>query len=62
MVTPWYDEIGNRPALELTDEERARVSERRPVPAPPADRVPTERAKGCRYCDRYRRACGRHDG
>lgn len=29
--------------------------------APPADRVPTHRIAGCRYCDRYDRACGRHE-
>jgi len=26
-----------------------------------ADRVPTHRVAGCRYCDRYNRACGRHE-
>lgn len=32
-----------------------------PIPAPPADRVPTRRVAGCEYCHRYGRACGRHE-
>ena len=28
---------------------------------PPADRVPTRRLANCRYCERYARACGRHE-
>lgn len=31
------------------------------IPAPPAERVPTHRVADCRYCDRYGRACGRHE-
>lgn len=33
----------------------------RPIPAPPADRVPTTWGDDCRYCKRYRRPCGRHE-
>jgi hypothetical protein len=29
--------------------------------APPADRIPTHRVADCRYCNRYQRACGRHE-
>ena len=32
-----------------------------PIPAPPADRVPTRRDADCHYCDRYDRPCGRHE-
>lgn len=31
------------------------------IPAPAPQRVPTVREAGCRYCDRYGRACGRHE-
>lgn len=32
-----------------------------PIPAPPADRIPTHRVVNCEYCRRYDRACGRHE-
>lgn len=32
-----------------------------PIPAPLADRVPTHRVVNCEYCNRYNRACGRHE-
>jgi hypothetical protein len=32
-----------------------------PPKMPPADRVPVVYATNCRYCQRYRRACGRHE-
>lgn len=32
------------------------------IPAPPVDRIPTRRMADCRYCVRYRRSCGRHEG
>lgn len=39
----------------------AERSGQRYVPAPPADRVPVIRVSSCRYCNRYGRACGRHE-
>lgn len=31
------------------------------IPAPAPQRVPTIWGAGCRYCERYRRPCGRHE-
>lgn len=47
----------------VDDATRALILEGPPpaVPAPPADRVPTHPQAGCQYCERYGRACGRHE-
>jgi hypothetical protein len=38
-----------------------RISEPQPAPMPPADRVAVTWGEGCRYCQRYRQPCGRHE-